>query len=360
MVKCPRCGHQNLPSFTTCSRCGTQLGGAGPDARLPPTAMGAPQPQGDDYARLMASRASASRRTRSVYSLVVLAALAGGGYVWYRDYAQKKGRQDKLDYFERWADLEKRETGAFFSCVMASEVDMNLVQNAGQIQQRVESAYFTQQKTFSDHLLTECVPKIERARQAFGGLRDTPSELAEPVAKYAEVLPKLQTSIEDYAERIKGRQSVKDVDQLVQEMGGAWHSDRAPTPEGIAFEKFMHCAVPGLAKMKDTQEMLEFLADACYKKDAVAFMDRVRKDCGPILNNASATKATPSATWKVSQKKFYEEEARQLRAWESCGKRSRKGKKAEELGSFLLAVGEYMEARTGVVKAARDIKDSAK
>ena len=45
-------------------------------------------------------------------------------------------------------------------------------------------------------------------------------------------------------------------------------------------------------------------------------------------------------------------------AWESCGKRSRKGKKTEELASFLTAVGVYMEARSGVVKTTREIKDS--
>jgi hypothetical protein len=358
MVKCPRCGHQNLPSYASCSRCGTALSALGPDTRLPPNALGAPPPAGDDYARLMATRAAAQRRTRGVYGVVVMVALVAGGMVWYRDYAQKKDRQNKLDFFERWAELEKKETGAFFSCVMASEVDMNLFSNAGQIQQRVESAYFTQQKTFSEHLLTECVPKIERARSAFGGLRDTPAELAPAVKTYSDVLPKLQSGIEDYAEKIKGRQGVKDVDQLVQELGNAWHSNTAPSPEGIAFEKFMHCGIPGLAKMKDAQEMLEFLADACYKKDPVVFMDRVRKDCGPLLENP--TGKAPSATWKISMKKFYEEEARQLRAWESCAKRSRKGKKVEDLAVFLTAVGEYMEARAAVVKATRELKDSPK
>jgi len=31
-----------------------------------------------------------------------------------------------------------------------------------------------------------------------------------------------------------------------------------PTPEAVAFEKFLYCAVPGLAKMKDAQALLEF------------------------------------------------------------------------------------------------------
>jgi hypothetical protein len=87
-------------------------------------------------------------------------------------------------------------------------------------------------------------------------------------------------------------------------------------------------------------------------------MDRVRKECGPILANVDP-KAKPSATWKLSGQKFFEQDARQLQAWESCGRKSRKGKKAEDLATFLVALGDYMEARTGVVKVARAIKDSA-
>jgi hypothetical protein len=321
-----------------------------------PANLGAPPPN-DDYIRLMASRAAAQRRTRTIYAVVALAAGVVGGVVYYRDYAQKGQRQQKLDYFERWADLEKRETGAFFNCVMASDVDMNMFNSADQVQQKVEAAYFAQQKTFSDHLLTECIPKVERARQAFGGLHDAPPELADALAKYQAVIPKLQVAIEEYAEKIKGRQGVKDVDQLIQEAGNAWHAGGGPTPEAIAFEKFMHCAVPGLARMKEAQNMLEYLADVCYKKDPVVFMDRVRKDCGPLLSNPDPH-AAPSKTWKLSQR-FLEQDARQLQAWEGCGRRSRKGKKTEDLAAFLVAVGEYMDARTEVVKAARAIKDRA-
>jgi hypothetical protein len=104
--------------------------------------------------------------------------------------------------------------------------------------------------------------------------------------------------------------------------------------------------------MKDAQAMLEFLADACYKKDPVSFMDRVRKDCGPLLTNPDP-KAAPSKTFKATQKRFYEDERRQLQAWDSCGRRSRKGKKVDDLGDFLVAVGDYMAARGKVAEAAR-------
>jgi hypothetical protein len=246
---------------------------------------------------------------------------------------------------------------------MASEVDIGMFQKGEQFQQRIESAYFTQQKTFADYLGTECIPKIERARQAFGGLRDAPDELAGPLDKYREALPKLQSGLEDYAEKIKARGTTKDTDQLIQELGTTWHTTGDITAETAAYEKFLYCAIPGLAKMKDTQEVLEYMSDQCFKKDPVAFMDRVRKDCGPMLVVADKdAKVDPKSvpTWKVSRKQFVEDDMRQLQAWESCGKKSRKGKKKEDLEQFLTAVNDYMAARSGVANAARMIADSAK
>src|SRR5436190_14577610 len=245
MVKCPRCGHENLPSFPTCSRCGTPLaGGAGPGSPIPHPSMGAPPPP-DEYQSLMASRAAGAKKNRTIFAVVFLAALAAGGYVWMNAKKKSDSAQEKLNFFEKWAALDKSETGAFFNCVMASEVDMNVFNSADQVQQRVESAYFTQQKTFSEHLSTDCVPKIERARQALGSIKDAPSEFAAPLAKYQEVLPRLQSGMEEYAEKIKSRQGVKGVDQLNQGMGNVWQQGGGPTAEGVAFEKFLHCAIPG-------------------------------------------------------------------------------------------------------------------
>ena len=59
--------------------------------------------------------------------------------------------------------------------------------NADQVQQRVEAAYFTQQKTFSEHLVTECIPKIERVRQA--GLTPKPEVGMGLVLTWGDVPP---------------------------------------------------------------------------------------------------------------------------------------------------------------------------
>jgi hypothetical protein len=307
----------------------------------------------DEYQRLMADRAAAQKRKRLIYGVVLVVAVGAGGFWWSTQKKKAAAAQAVLEAGGAFADKDKTEMGAFWNCVMSSQVDIGNFQNADQIQQRVESAYFTQQKTFSDHLTTECVPKIERARGALGALvNDMPAALKPPLEKYVAALPKLQSGLESYAEKVKGRSAVKDVDGSIQEVGAAFTPDA--TAESVAFEKFLVCAIPDLDKKKDIQEVLQFLADTC-KKDPVPFMTRVREQCGPLVQNVDKeAKPAPSKTFKANAKKFFEDEQRQLQAWEYCGKRSRKGKKQLDLEEFLTAAGDYMEARAEFAQTAKE------
>src|SRR4029078_8044651 len=179
-----------------------------------------------------------------------------------------------------------------------------------------------------------------------------PVELKPPLDKYIESLPKMQAGLESYAEKLKSRVPTKDVDGISQEFGAAFTAD--VTPESVAFEKFMVCAIPDLDKKKDIQGVLEFLAETC-KKDPVPFMTKVRADCGALVQNVDKdAKPAPSKTFKANVKKFYEEQQRQLQAWEWCGKKSRKGKKVLDLEAFLTAAGDYIGPRGEVVKTARE------
>jgi len=315
--------------------------------------VGAPPPGMDEYQRLMAERAGAQKRKRLIYGVVLVVLVGGAGYWWTQQKHKAAAAQAVLEAGGRFAERDKSEMGAFWNCVMSSEVDVGTFSSADQIQQRVESAYFTQQKTFSDHLTTECVPKLERARSALGGLvSDMTPELKPSLDKYVAALPRLQTGIETYAEKIKGRAANKDVDASIQEVGAAFTPD--PGPESVAFLKFMECAIPDLDKKKDIQGVLEYLADIC-KKDAVTFMTRVREKCGPLVQNVNKEeKVTPPKTFKATAKKFFEDEQRQLQAWDYCGKRSRKGKKVLDLEDFLTAAGDYMEARAELVQTAKE------
>ena len=315
--------------------------------------MGAAPPGMDEYQRLLAERASAQRRNRLLMGTLVTVAVVAGGIWWTKEKKKAAAAQLILDAGGRFAERDKTEMGAFWNCVTSSEVDVGSFASADQIQQRIESAYFTQQKTFSDHLTTECVPKIERARQVLSAMTtEMPDELKAPFDKYVATLPKMQSGIESYAEKVKGRGAVKDVDQSIQEVGGGFSAEA--TPESTAFEKFMVCAIPDLDKKKDIQGVLEFLADIC-KKDPVKFMVGVREKCGALVQNVNKEgKPEPSKTFKANTKKFVEEDQRQLQAWEYCAKRSRKGKKVLDLEEFLTAASDYIESRGEVGKTALD------
>lgn len=372
MASSASCTHVSLDGSAICPRCGAgnvgvplnqQSGGLPVNARISlPVRSGllAGSMGGaggiEEYQRQMAERAAKQKRNKMIGAVVVLGGLGVGAFFWMGERKKAAQAQVVLEAGGQFAEKDKTEAGAFWNCVTSSEVDVGNFKGVDEIQMRIESAYFTQQKTFSEHLTTECVPKIERARSALGALAsDFPPDMKPALDKYLATLPKLQAGIESYAEKVKGRGMVKDVDASIQDVGGLFSPD--PTAASTAFEKFLVCAIPDLDKKKDIQEVLEFLATTC-KTDAVKFMTRVRETCGPLVQNVNKddAKGSPSKTFKANVKKLYEEgqDQRQLQAWEWCGKKSRKGKKVLDLEEFLSAAGDYMEARADVAQATRD------
>ena len=153
-----------------------------------------------------------------------------------------------LDAGGRFAERDKVEMGPFWNCVMSSEVDVGNFKGVDEIQMRIESAYFTQQKTFSDHLTSECVPKIEAARSAMGSMAgDMPAGMKEAFDKYMATMPQLQAGLEAYAEKVKGRKATKDVDGSIQEVGAAFSAGALRRVDGLR-------EVPGLRDSRPRQE----------------------------------------------------------------------------------------------------------
>jgi hypothetical protein len=307
----------------------------------------------DEYQRLMAERAAADKRKRTIYTVLAIAVLGGGGFYMYQQRHKNQAAQAVLEAGGRFAEREKSEVGPFWNCVMSAETDIGMFNSADQVQQRIESAFFTQQKTYPDHVQEECIPKLEGAKSAMASLPDMPEVLKPALDKYLATFPKMKDGLDSYATKLKTRGAVKDVDAAIQEVGGGFTAD--VTPESVAFSKFLSCAVPDLEKKKDVQALLEELADTC-KKDAVTFMTKVRTDCGNLVTGVDKNgKPAPDKNFKAISKKFVEEDnSRLLQAWEFCGKRSRKGKKVQDMEDFLIAFGDYMEARNDVVKTARE------
>jgi hypothetical protein len=344
MTRCGQCGLDNNPGAFACARCGATLGGGG----------------ADEGARLAAMRAAAGRRNMIIYVTAGVAAASVIAYILVQNSRRAGEAAAKLNFAERWADVDKRETGQFWGCLVPGGIDVRAARTLDQVQGAIESAA-AGQPNYSEHITIDCVPKIQHAASAAGGLVDPPAELKKPVEAYTVSLQHLQTGSEAYAENLKHRQGTKDIDSLIQEYGKAWHEEQRPTPKTIAYDKFLNCAVPGVAKLKDTKALLTTIAElGCYnkQKDPAEFMDRVNKDCVKLLEEDP--KAVPSKTYSATLKKLYEPQQTQLEAWKDCGKRARKGRKANDLGELLAAFGEYMDARKEFGQKAKEIQDSLK
>ena len=126
--------------------------------------LGAAHSGMDEYRRLMAERAAAQRRNRLVMGAVAAVLVGQGRHL--VDQGEEEGRRSAGDPGRRRARTEKDKTemGAFWNCVTSSEVDI------GSARAPIRSAAHRERVLHAaedvlEHLTTECVPKIERARQ---------------------------------------------------------------------------------------------------------------------------------------------------------------------------------------------------
>ena len=124
----------------------------------------------DEYQRLIAERAAAQKKKRTIFGVVLVVALGAGVYWWKQQKDKAGAAQAILDAAGRFAEKDKTEMGAFWSCAFGSDIDVGMLSSAHQIQQKIESAYFPQPTTVSDHLPGECGPKLERAHGSMGAL----------------------------------------------------------------------------------------------------------------------------------------------------------------------------------------------
>lgn len=261
------------------------------------------------------------------------------------------GEQDA--FLVRWTAIDRDETGLVWRCVFNNDVDIAQVDNASQVRRLIETAYAGQKKTFADHLLGACVPKVAAARQALAAMAGPPPALAGSFRAYATSLAKLERALGLYAERMKTRAPIKELDDLMVEHARTWYADTKPTPRAIAYHRFLACAVPGLEELADGQALYQRLADSCFKANPLPFMERVRRECGPLLQNVDAKASLPKSYASV-RSRLSDREARQVQSWERCSDIARAQQRMQDAEELLSAVTEYLAARpTANVRDAR-------
>ena len=86
--------------------------------------FGAAPPGMDEYQRLMAERTAAAKRKRNLSCFWSPCWVGGGVLVFQKNAAKRTQAQAILDAAGRFAERDKTEMGAFWNCVMSSEVDV--------------------------------------------------------------------------------------------------------------------------------------------------------------------------------------------------------------------------------------------
>jgi hypothetical protein len=232
----------------------------------------------------------------------------------------------------RWAEVERVDVAAAWQCLFNKDVDVGQLQNGQQVRRLLEAAHDGLKDEYPKHLLG-CLTHLGQARRVLGTPRATAG------ARYAASLEALEGALHLYAERLERLEPMEELDEEIVAHARAWYTDGDGRHAG--YERFLACAVPELQTLADDRALYDWLADRCFKHDPVRFMARVRKECGPLLEQES-----PSPTLAQSRRKFHlGAEKPQIQSWESCSDIALEQQRLADARELVAASDAYLAAR---------------
>jgi hypothetical protein len=316
-----------------------------PDMNDPndPNAAAPPDPNAD-----FALKKSGSKTPWLVVGVIAVAAI---GFFVYRSMQAQKTREMHVAVMKQFQDIEKDEViGKFWACLLGTGVDPGMFQNNLALSQRVEGAFGTDPKNYPAKVREECTPKAIDAKHKIEGI--TAPAMYDPALKaYAKSLADLSTAFDNWSKLAPAHLAEREVGAKVGTYGAAWHSFAGGKPgnDVVAYDRFLHCAVPGVDKMKDGQALVEYLFKEC--KDP-KYLDHLQNECGKEVTT-EGTVQLPTAGFKTAVSKLAADD-RELSAFDDCLRKSRKSKRSddsEEIGRAWLA---YMEAGRKVREVGKE------
>jgi hypothetical protein len=316
-----------------------------PDMNDPndPNAAAPPDPNAD-----FALKKSGSKTPWLVVGVIAVAAI---GFFVYRSMQTQKTREMHVAVMKQFQDVEKDEViGKFWACLLGTGVDPGMFQNNLALSQRVEGAFGTDPKNYPSKVREECTPKAIDAKHKIEGI--TAPAIYEPALKeYAKSLADLSAAFDNWSRLAPAHLAEREVGAKVGNYGAAWHSYAGgkPSNDVIAYDRFLHCAVPGVDKMKDGQAVVEFLFKEC--KDP-KYLDRLQNTCAKEVT-AEGVALMPTPGFKATVTKLQADD-REGQAFDDCLRKSRKSKRSddsEEIGRAWLA---YMEAGRKVREVGKE------
>jgi hypothetical protein len=285
--------------------------------------------------------------------LVIVGVLVVGaiGFFAWRAIQTQHEREMHAAVMKQFADIEKDEVvGKFWACLFGPGVDPGTFPNNIALTQRMEASFNVDPKSYPGRVQEECTPKAVDAKHKIEGLQ-APEAYQDALKKYAKSLADLASGFDHWARIAPSHLAERMVGKKVGEDGSAWHSFAGgkPAADVIAYDRFLHCAVPEVDKLKDGQALVELLFKQC--KDP-KFLDRLQNECGKEVTAEGVTQV-PSPGFKTALGKLQADD-RELSAFDDCLRKGRKNKRSDDDSEVSKAWMDYMEAGREVRKIGKE------
>ncbi len=304
-----------------------------------PSSGNAPSPELDPSLSLT------GKKSKTPMIVVGVILVGGIGFFAWRSAQTQKTRQMHADVMKQFADVEKDEVvGKSWACVFGPNVDPGTFPNNLALSMRLDAAFNTDPKNYPTKVREDCTPKAIDARHKVEAIT-APAEYQAPLKKYATSLSDLAPAFDDWAKIAPSHMEERLVGNKVKTDGDAWHAFAGGKPgaDVIAYDRFLHCAVAGVDKLKDGQALVELLFKQC--KDP-KFLEHLSKECSKEVT-AEGVPQPPTPGFKTALGKFAGDD-RELSAFGDCLKKSRISKKSDDAEGIGRAWIAHMEAGRAV------------
>ena len=284
--------------------------------------------------------------------MVALFIIAGviGFFVWKAMQTQKT-REMHAAVIKQFADIEKEEViGKFWACLLGPGVDPGAFPNNLALSQRLEGSFGSDPKSYPTKVREECTPKAIDAKKKVEAMQ-APSVYEPALKQYAQSLGAMAAAFDEWSKVAPSHLAEREVGAKVGTFGAAWHgfAGGKPGADVVAYDRFLHCAVPGVDKLKDGQAVVEFLFKQC--KDP-KYLERLQKECAKEVTTEGVPQmATPG--FKTAVTKLAADD-RELSAFDDCLRKSRKSKRSDDSEEVGRAWVAYMEAGRKVRQVGKE------
>jgi hypothetical protein len=286
-----------------------------------------------------------------VYLAVGIAILAVLAFLGFRSYQNRQKLRKHIGFMENFQEFEKNNVGAFWKCLFGKDGDGRRFNSPEALNMQIETALYSDPKTYPEKVNNECLPKALKASKGVNDIDPLP-EYAPALDTYGKTLAALANTLQVWSEGAPKRVETKLREQKIAQAGSTWSTTANPNKgESLAwqYDKFLHCAVPDIDKLKDGQALLEFIASKCVQRKGqeidTAFLTKLRDTCIPEAQEAPPKQP---ATFKGTFNKFGAEYERMDQAFNACFRKMNKESKKDDLVQFDQAWVDWINGSSGV------------